>query len=127
MKKAISTKTDKNWSSLTDFFTEEKPKSTKKEKSKTTKIEKTESPFNIKYDPDIEKFPHIGFLFRLEYTDGKEKKTCWFQCESHLTKHITRYKLKDYEATTNHVAFMGESIGGKGTQKGSRRRSSSST
>lgn len=38
-------------------------------------------------------FPHGGFPYRLEYVDGKDKKTCWFQCEDHLEKHITRYKL----------------------------------
>jgi hypothetical protein len=41
-----------------------------------------------------DKFPHMGFPIRLEYQDGKEKKTCWFQCQNHLDKHLTRYKLK---------------------------------
>jgi len=42
-----------------------------------------------------EKFPHSGFPFRLEYQDGKEKRICWFQCQNHLDKHLTRYNLKD--------------------------------
>lgn len=46
-----------------------------------------------------DKFPHMGFPIRLEYQDGKEKKTCWFQCQNHLDKHLTRYKIKAKDAT----------------------------
>ena len=38
-------------------------------------------------------FPHSNFPFRLEYTDGNDKKICWFESQSHLDKHITRYNL----------------------------------
>jgi hypothetical protein len=48
---------------------------------------------------DEELFPHQGFPIRLEYVDVKDHKTCWFQCESHLEKHITRYNLKQSEIT----------------------------
>lgn len=41
-----------------------------------------------------ELFPYKLFLFRLEHPDGKEKKVCWFQCEEHLEKYITRYNIK---------------------------------
>ena len=46
-----------------------------------------------------DKFPHMGFPIRLEYQDGKEKKTCWFQCQNHLDKHLTRYKIKAKDVT----------------------------
>lgn len=46
----------------------------------------------MKQDQDL--FPHTGFPVRLEYQDGKEHKICWFQCQNHLDKHVTRYKLK---------------------------------
>ncbi len=110
-----------------------------------------------------------GFPICIEHTDGKDKKTCWFQCQNHLDKYLTRSKLKitdvlvEYEdprlkpvekpkksksktATkpkkqtkqlfssleqffddTVTVAPVGKSTRRKSTQKGSRRRSSSST
>jgi hypothetical protein len=37
-------------------------------------------------------FPYEGFPYRLEYTDGKDEKVCWFMCEEHLQKHIDRHK-----------------------------------
>ncbi len=40
-------------------------------------------------------FPHQGFPVRLEYQDGSDHRICWFQTESHLQKHIARYKLKE--------------------------------
>lgn len=46
-----------------------------------------------------DKFPHQGFPIRLEYQDGKERKTCWFQCQNHLDKHLTRYKLNQKDVT----------------------------
>lgn len=46
---------------------------------------------------DEELFPHQGFPIRLEYDDHKDHKICWFQCENHLDKHLTRYKLKPSE------------------------------
>lgn len=41
-----------------------------------------------------EEFPYDLFPYKLIYTDGKEKKICYFQSESHRSKHIERYKLK---------------------------------
>ena len=39
-------------------------------------------------------FPHGGFPYRLEYTDENSlTRLCWFQCEHHLTKHVTRYRI----------------------------------
>lgn len=40
-----------------------------------------------------ELFPFPGFLYRLDYIDDETPKLCWFECEDHLVKHITRYKI----------------------------------
>jgi hypothetical protein len=54
--------------------------------------------YNImKQDQDL--FPHTGFPVRLEYQDGKEHRICWFQCQNHLDKHLTRYSIKTKDAT----------------------------
>jgi len=65
------------------------------------------APSSIKYSNDPDKFPHYGFPIRLEYKDGNDKKTCWFQCYDHYHKHVTRYKVTDYVATTNDMALVG--------------------
>ena len=125
--------TDTKWEKLSGVTS---PPSSKT-KSKKTSTKQTEKPSTraprvaretqvgtlakLIYSSDESKFPHSGFPFRLDYIDGKDKRICWFQCEDHFIKHITRYKLTNYEAITNDVAFVGESDRGKGTQK--RRRS----
>lgn len=38
-------------------------------------------------------FPHDGFPYRLVDPSDK-KKVCWFQCQEHLDKHITRYGIE---------------------------------
>jgi hypothetical protein len=58
----------------------------------------------------------------LEYKDRNDKKTCWFQCYDHYIKHITRYKVTDYDATTNDVALVGEVAGSKSKQQRPRSR-----
>jgi hypothetical protein len=53
--------------------------------------------YNImKQDQDL--FPHIGFPIRLEYKDQSEKRICWFQCQNHLDKHLTRHKITAKDA-----------------------------
>lgn len=47
-----------------------------------------------------EDFPHDQFPWKLVYKDGKEKRTCYFQTEDHMKKHIERGKLKKKEYTT---------------------------
>lgn len=37
---------------------------------------------------------HEVFPLTLEYLEGKDKKVCFFQCQEHLDKYLTRYKLK---------------------------------
>ena len=38
-------------------------------------------------------FPHSNFPVRLEFGEKKEKTICYFECDAHLQKYITRYKL----------------------------------
>lgn len=68
----------------------------------------------MKQDQDL--FPHLGFPIRLEYQDKQEYKICWFKCQSHLDKHLTRYGLKakdikiDYqdESMITSIPFVNE-------------------
>jgi len=94
--KVPKVKTNKDWSDLTN----QTPTKKKESKSQT---------HSLSYNEDATKFPHTGFPIRLEYVDGKDKRTCWFQCKEHFIKHVTRYKLKpnEYEATTNLLALVG--------------------
>ena len=106
----VKAETDQNWGKLT------------KQKKDTKTPTATQQECSLKLSNDPDKFPHTGFPIRLEYKDGNDKKTCWFQCYDHFHKHITRYKVTDYEATTNDVALVGESTGTKGKQQRPRSR-----
>ena len=55
-----------------------------------------------------ELFPHFGFPVRLEYTDRGDHKICWFQNETHLEKHLTRYKLKRNEVRIDRNDLQNE-------------------
>ena len=96
--------TDQNWGKLT------------KQKAPTsTKIPTTiQQDYSLKLSNDPDKFPYNEFPIRLEYQDRDVKRICWFQCYDHFHKHITRYKVINYEATTNDVALVGEVAGAKG-------------
>lgn len=61
----------------------------KRGRPKKTEIVKT------KIDPALPMGAfHQMFPFHLEYKeDNKVLKHCYFQCETHMEKHITRYKL----------------------------------
>lgn len=37
---------------------------------------------------------HIMLPLTLKYKEGKDDKVCYFQCQEHLDKYISRYKLK---------------------------------
>ena len=40
-------------------------------------------------------WPHEGFAYRLDFIDtDKVKRTCWFECEDHLVKHVNKCKLE---------------------------------
>ena len=72
-------------------------------------------------------FPYENFPIKLIHKEGKDKKTCWFQCEAHYQKYIDRHKLKpsDYEVSTNGLALVGKGTGTKSKQKRQRSRQSS--
>lgn len=38
-------------------------------------------------------FPYLTMPVRLEYGDKKDKTICWFACDEHLQKYLTKYKL----------------------------------
>jgi len=38
-------------------------------------------------------FPYGNFPYRLEFGEKKNLTVCWFECEEHLQKYLTRYKL----------------------------------
>ena len=97
----VKAETDQNWGKLTK----------QKKDTKTPTVTQQECSLKLSNDPD--KFPHTGFPIRLEYKDGNDKKTCWFQCYDHYIKHITRYKVTQYDATTNDMALVGEVTGAK--------------
>jgi hypothetical protein len=40
-----------------------------------------------------ELFPYENHPYRLEFGEKKEKTVCFFSCEEHLQKYLTRYKL----------------------------------
>ena len=46
-----------------------------------------------------ELFPHGGFptVWRLRRTTGpsENRQIAWFQCEAHLVKHVTRYRITE--------------------------------
>ena len=65
----------------------------KKKQSENITIRKKPEPKPVVV-VDIEaEFPYDGFPWKLTYKDRTEKRTCYFQCEEHRKKHITRYKL----------------------------------
>ena len=49
-----------------------------------------------------DEFPYDIFPWKLVYKEGAEKRTCYFECEEHRKKHITRYKLNK-----KNILFIG--------------------
>ena len=71
------------------------PKRATKPKAKTTTKPKPKTkpaPKPVVVDIEAE-FPYDEFPWKLIYKDRTEKRTCYFQCEEHRKKHVTRYKL----------------------------------
>ena len=89
--------------------------STPKRQTKSTPT--TSKSYSLEYSTDETKFPHGRFNVRLDYMEGTDKRICWFESKDHFIKHITRYKITKYEATTNDMALVGETTRRKGTQK----------
>ena len=123
----VKAETDTKWEKLSGVTS---PRSTKtrsatptakqktisqsKKAGTTAKLNQTASKTSsLEYSNDPDKFPYSSFPIRLEYKDGNDKKTCWFQCYDHYIKHITRYKVTEYDATTNDMALVGEVTGAK--------------
>ena len=42
---------------------------------------------------DTSLFPYETMPVRLEFGEKKDKTICYFQCDAHLQKYLTRYKL----------------------------------
>ena len=42
---------------------------------------------------DTSLFPYENHPYRLEFGEKKEKTICFFSCEEHLQKYLSRYKL----------------------------------
>ena len=42
---------------------------------------------------DTSLFPYEKFPIRLEIGEKKDVTTCYFECDAHLQKYLTRYKL----------------------------------
>ena len=85
------------------------PKRATKPKAKTTAKPKPKPRAKTKPAPapvvvvDIEaEFPYDEFPWKLIYKDRTEKRTCYFQCEEHRKKHVTRYNL-----TKKDILFIG--------------------
>jgi len=81
-----------------------KPKTKTKAKTTTAKSKPKAKPKVVAYTPaDLEvEYPYDMFPWKLIFKDGTEKRTCYFQCEEHRKKHITRYNLNK-----KNILFMG--------------------
>lgn len=49
-----------------------------------------------------EEFPYDQFPWKLIHKDGKENRTCYFQTEDHMKKHIQKYKLNKKQIKISH-------------------------
>lgn len=49
-----------------------------------------------------ELFPYENHPYRLEFGEGKNSTICWFECEDHLQKYLTRYKLDSKTAKIDY-------------------------
>ena len=41
-----------------------------------------------------EEFPYEKFPIKLIHKENKDSKTCYFECEDHLSKYLKRHNLK---------------------------------
>lgn len=76
---------------------EETKPAAKKKPAPKPRAKKVENTQIIKPSDDLGKFPYETFPYRLEHSEGKGKKVCWFSHESHVHKYIERHKLKSKE------------------------------
>ena len=87
-------------------------KKTTKPKAKTTTKPKPRAKVKPKvpaYTPaELEvEYPYDMFPWKLIHNERGEKRSCYFQCEEHRKKHITRYKL-----TKKEIIFTGYKFDG---------------
>ena len=87
-------------------------KKTTKPKAKTTTKPKPRAKAKPKvpaYTPaELEvEYPYDMFPWKLIHNERGEKRSCYFQCEEHRKKHITRYKL-----TKKDIIFTGYKFDG---------------
>lgn len=40
-----------------------------------------------------EMFPYENYPYRIDLTDKKDKRVCWFECKDHADKFIKQHKL----------------------------------
>jgi outer membrane biosynthesis protein TonB len=83
------------------------PKTAPKPRAKTTTKPRTKAkpkPKVVAYTPaELEvEYPYDMFPWKLIHNERGEKRSCYFQCEEHRKKHITRYNLNK-----NDIIFMG--------------------
>ena len=88
------------------------PKRTTKPKAKTTTKPKPRTkakPKVVAHTPaELEvEYPYDMFPWKLIHNERGEKRSCYFQCEEHRKKHITRYKL-----TKKDIIFTGYKFDG---------------
>ena len=85
------------------------PRATKPVTKKTTKPKAKAKPKVVAYTPaELEvEYPYDMFPWKLIHNERGEKRSCYFQCEEHRKKHITRYKL-----TKNDIIFTGYKFDG---------------
>ena len=88
------------------------PKRATKPKAKTTTKPKPRTkakPKVVAYTPaELEvEYPYDMFPWKLIHNERGEKRSCYFQCEEHRKKHITRYKL-----TKKEIIFTGYKFDG---------------
>ena len=83
---------------------------------------------------DTSLFPYQNFPYRLQFGEKKDITVCWFECEEHLQKYLTRYKLDkrtikvDYrDAKPTKSSKTNKNNVESGTRKKSSRSASGST
>lgn len=47
---------------------------------------------------DTSLFPYQNFPYRLEFGEKKDLTVCYFECDEHLQKYLTRYKIDKRKA-----------------------------
>ena len=78
-----------------------KPVATKKSTAKPKAKAKAKVSTYVPAELEVE-YPYDMFPWKLIHNERGEKRSCYFQCEEHRKKHITRYNLNKKD-----IIFMG--------------------